>query len=54
MQGPPQRLFHLPGSGPNYDVSADGQRFVVSEPVDPESPPLIRVTQNWFAEFRDR
>ena len=52
--GPAERLSPLLGEGSNYDVSAGGRRFVVAEPVDPESPPLIRVTQNWFTEFRDR
>jgi Tol biopolymer transport system component len=52
----PKALFATPGlsvSGsayPHYDVSADGQRFVVPVPVGNVS---IRVVQNWFAEFRD-
>jgi Tol biopolymer transport system component len=37
---------------PTYDVSADGQRFVLTEPVGAVRPPAIRVVQNWFAEFR--
>jgi len=37
-----------------YDVSADGQRFILTEPVGKASPPVIRVVQNWFAEFQDR
>ena len=39
-----------------YDVSADGQRFVLVETVESEEakPPSIHVVQNWFAEFRDR
>ena len=40
-----------------YDVSADGQRFILAEPVGAgaDAPePAIRVVQNWFAEFRDR
>ena len=42
--------------GPGYDVSADGQRFVVVENLEPveAEPPSIRVVQNWFAEFKDR
>ena len=35
---------------PQYDVSADGRRFVVTEPIT-DGP---RVVQKWFAEFRDR
>ena len=44
------------GGGPGYDVSADGQRFVVVETLEPveAEPPSIRVVQNWFAEFEDR
>ncbi len=39
---------------PSYDVSPDG-RFLVAEPVGGENAePLIRVTENWYAEFRDR
>ena len=38
-----------------YDVSEDGQRFLVAELVEGESAqPQIRVVQNWYAEFRDR
>ena len=56
------RLFEHPGLIPGinyapYDVSADGQRFILAEPVGEgaEAPkPSIRVVQNWFAEFRDR
>ncbi len=46
----------LPGSSyvPRYDVSSDGQKFVVVETLEEESPPVVRVVQNWFAEFRDR
>jgi len=40
--------------GRNYDVTADGQRFVVVEPVGDAPAPKIRVVLNWFEEFRDR
>ena len=36
-----------------YDVSLDGQRFIIPEPVG-DTQPVIRVVQNWFEEFRDR
>ncbi len=41
---------------PQYDISADGQRFIIPTPVEdaPESKPMIRVVQNWAEEFRDR
>ena len=53
------RLFEHPRLGSHafsvYDVSADGQRFVLAEPVDGEPAELsIRVVQNWFEEFRER
>ncbi len=61
--GQPQRLFESADlrsgpAAPQYNVSADGQRFVTMAPVedgDEESaPPKIRVVQNWYEEFRDR
>ena len=33
---------------PNYDVSADGNRFVVVEPVGEGPQPAIKIVQNWF------
>ena len=53
-------LFDHPSLGrsfyPQYDVSADGQRFIIHTPVeaDPDAKPMIRVVQNWVEEFRDR
>ena len=61
--GLPTELFEHPGlrsglNNPNYDVSLDGQRFILPEPVghdETEAPQAtIRVVQNWFAEFKDR
>ncbi len=60
--GQPQQLFESSdlrqplGVSPTYDVSADGQRFVMVTPVevDEAAPPKIRVVQNWYEEFRDR
>ena len=59
--GPPTRLFEDPFFGgrnaPNYDVSADGQRFVTVERLEdpePRPPPRIHVVENWYEEFRDR
>ena len=42
------------GDSHHYDVSADGQRFVLPEPVEGGDPAKIRVVQNWYEEFRDR
>ena len=64
--GSATRLFEHPGLRPGsnysgmyapYDVSADGQRFILVDRVGegagaPE--PSIRVVQNWFSEFRGR
>ena len=61
--GSATRLFAHPGLGRSecciapYDVSADGQRFILPESVaeSADAPkPSIRVVQNWFEEFRDR
>jgi len=57
--GRSKRLFNHPGlywvfRHATYDVSADGKKFVVIEPVGPVPSITIRVVQNWFAEFRDR
>ena len=37
-----------------YDVSADGQSFLVRELIEGAQEPVIRVVQNWYEEFRDR
>ena len=61
--GSPQKLFSSDGlvsqTGRelNYDVTPDGERFVLAEPVAEEGDlpePKIRVVQNWYEEFRDR
>ncbi len=56
--GSATRLFEhasLKNSISPYDVSADGQRFILPEPVGGEAPePSIRVVTNWYEEFRDR
>ncbi len=60
--GKEARLFQNPtlpwtpsGFAVRYDVSPDGQRFVLREPVVAgDRKPVIRVVQNWYEEFRDR
>ena len=56
--GSPRELFESEGlDSPTvqyYDVSADGQRFILRELMEVDDPTVIRVVQNWFAEFRDR
>ena len=54
----PKGLFVIGASSPSqtnfsYDVSADGERFVLAEQVEEEST-TVRVVQNWYEEFRDR
>jgi serine/threonine-protein kinase len=53
VDGPPVKLFRASSFG-GYDVSADGQRFLVAEPVSSAGGPVIRVVQNWFEELRER
>ncbi len=43
--------FHM-SNAPSYDVSLDGQRFVMPEPLEPTEPAKIWVVLNWFEEFR--
>ncbi len=57
----PQKLFETADLLSNtarstYDVSADGQRFLMITPVpdDGSAPPTVRVVQSWAEEFRDR
>jgi Tol biopolymer transport system component len=59
--GEPQRLFEsavraLLGRSQNYTVTPDGQKFILVEDAPGQRPavPTIQVTQNWFAEFRNR
>jgi serine/threonine protein kinase/Tol biopolymer transport system component len=56
--GKPRMLFegpYLPGGGfPFYDVSPDGQRFLMLKPVEYQTsaPTQINVTLNWFEELK--
>ena len=60
--GKSTRLFDHPGLRPGgnyapYDVSAEGERFILVEPITEtgEVPkPTIRIVQNWFEQFRER
>lgn len=42
------------GFGPQYDVSRDGQRFLVNLPVESGAPPSITVLLNWVSALRAR
>jgi len=57
--GAAQPLFEdgpaFEGRGQQYDVTLDGQRFVVVETLgDGDAGAAIHVVQNWYEEFRDR
>jgi len=57
--GSATRLFEHPtlarGPYPQYDVSADGEQFIVAESLSEDSAELkINVVLNWYEEFRGR
>jgi serine/threonine-protein kinase len=56
--GRPQRLFEVRfdtgNNGPNYDVSRDGQWFVVPRQDRMPAPGELHVVLNWFGEVRAR
>jgi Tol biopolymer transport system component len=59
--GKPRMLFEgpyepAPITNPNYDVSPDGQRFLMLKPVEREQavPTQINVVLNWFEELKRR
>jgi serine/threonine protein kinase/Tol biopolymer transport system component len=59
--GKPRVLFEkhyepTPATGPNYDLSPDGQRFLMLKPSDQETaaPIQINVVLNWSEELKRR
>ena len=38
----------------NYDVSPDGQRFLMLKPVEQAAPTQINVVLNWFEELKQK
>jgi len=59
--GKPRVLFEgrynlAPGTGSNYDVSPDGQRFLMIKPSEQEqaAPTQINVVLNWFEELNQK
>ncbi len=59
--GNPRMLFEgqyvlTPGTYPNYDVSPDGQRFLMLKPSDSAeaAPTQINVVLNWFEELKQK
>ena len=53
--GNPEVVFEgdyvLERGGPNYDVSPDGERFLMIRPVEGTSATPQVVVQNWFEEL---
>ncbi len=59
--GKPQMLFEgrylpTPVTSPNYDVSPDGQRFLMLKPAEQAqaAPTQINVVLNWFEELKQK
>jgi len=59
--GTPRMLFEgqyvlTPGTVPNYDVSRDGQRFLMIKAVEQSqaAPTQINVVLNWFEELKQK
>jgi len=56
--GKPRMLFYelSPYPVPNYDVSPDGQRFLMLKPDEQTSSSVtqIVVVQNWFEELKQK
>jgi hypothetical protein len=59
--GKPKVLFEgpyepVPARLPNFDVSPDGQRFLMLKPADTgeSGPTQINVVVNWFEELKRR
>jgi serine/threonine-protein kinase len=59
--GKPRVLFEgqflpTPATFPNYDVSPDGQRFLMLKPVEQAeaAPTQINIVQNWFEELKQK
>src|SRR5713101_222540 len=43
-----------PATLPNYDVSPDGQRFLMLKPSEQAAPTQINVVLNWFEELKQK
>ena len=59
--GKPRMIFEGPyvptiANSPYYDVSPDGQRFLMLKPVESQTsaPAQINVVLNWFEELKRR
>jgi acid stress-induced BolA-like protein IbaG/YrbA len=47
--GTVRRVFEIAPQSRGYDVSGDGQKFLISAPMDSEASPGITVVVNWPA-----
>ena len=55
--GRPRLLFPGPFAstrGKNYDVTADGQRFLMVQTIDPVAPKGVTVVVNWMEPLEPR
>jgi hypothetical protein len=61
--GTPRSLFQAhPSTGPaqygtfnsRYDVSSDGKRFIILEPIADAAPEPFKVVVNWTEELKQR
>jgi hypothetical protein len=54
--GTPERLFQFTGATPfiPYDVTADGQRFIVSELLEESTAVPITIVVNWQEGLKER
>jgi hypothetical protein len=43
----------MPGNLVTFDVTSDGQKFVLWETVEARDV-TMHIVQNWYEEFRDR
>jgi Tol biopolymer transport system component len=51
--GPPRLLFRVTSQVTGYDVSKDGERFLIARDAETSQPP-IHVVVNWAAGIRDQ
>ena len=61
VAGKPRMLFEghyerTPATSPNYDVSSDGQRFLMlkTDAQEVAAPTQINIVLNWFEELKRR
>jgi hypothetical protein len=56
--GTPRTLFSAATYGAvnatSYDVTADGRRFLVTEPNSPKGPVPLTLVTNWNAELKTK